>query len=90
MKKKKVKKDVLAKLKIWLLHGKSITHNNAQRMWGTNRLAEYIRRLRKDQGMNIEMKMKSFSDGVYGVYKLVIKKKVSRIKSREYLNVGIG
>jgi hypothetical protein len=89
--KSRVKKDVLAHLKVWLMHGKTITHNNAQQMWGTNRLAEFIRRLRNaPHFMNIECEMKSYADGNYGEYKLVIKKKVSKIKSREYLNVGVG
>lgn len=85
MRTKKVKKDVLGKLKVHLMHGKTITHNQAQKLWGTNRLAEFIRRLRnKPHLMNIDMQMKSYSDGIYGEYKLVIKKKVNRITSQEY------
>lgn len=53
-----MKKNIEAHLKIWLLEGKTITHNQAQKLWGTNRLSEFIRRLRR-KGMDIDMKMKS-------------------------------
>ncbi len=82
----KVKKDVEPHLKTWLLQGKSITHNQAQKMWRTNRLAEYVRRLR-EKGMNIDMKMATHDDDTFGVYSLRTKKKVSRIQSREYVRV---
>lgn len=53
-------------------------------MWGTNRLAEYVRRLRAD-GMNIST-TKVVEDGeLFGVYKLVTKPKVDRIKTRQYM-----
>lgn len=79
-------KNVEPKLKAWLLQGKEITHNEAQKMFGTNRLAEYIRRLRVDHGMKIEMKMTNFNGEVYGVYRLADKPKVDRIKTRSYLD----
>lgn len=50
-------------------------------MFHTNRLAEFIRRLRHDEGMDISMTMTEFKDGYYGVYKLVNKPKVSRVKT---------
>lgn len=34
-------KNVEARLKIWLLRGREISHNQALRLFGTNRLAEY-------------------------------------------------
>lgn len=41
-------KQVKAKLKVHLLLGKSISHNQAQKRWHTNRLASYIHRLKKE------------------------------------------
>lgn len=79
------KKNVEPRLKIWLLENKSISHNEAQKMWGTNRLAEYIRRLR-NQGMNIEMKMTTSEGDTFGVYRLVQQPKIDRIQTRQYLN----
>jgi hypothetical protein len=46
-------KNVEARLKIHLLEGKTITHNQALTKFGTNRLAEFIRRLR-NKGMKIK------------------------------------
>lgn len=83
---KLIEKNVQPKLKIWLLQGKSITHNQAQKMWGTNRLAEFIRRLRHDEGMNIITERKIENGSLFGVYRLVKKEKVDRIRSREYMN----
>lgn len=83
---KLIEKNVQAHLKIWLLQGKSITHNQAQKMWGTNRLSEYIRRLRHDEGMNIVTERKIENGSLFGVYRLVKKEKVDRIRSREYMN----
>jgi hypothetical protein len=74
-------KDVVAHLKIWLLQGNRITHNQALRMWKTNRLAEFIRRLRRDHGMKIITELVSENGSVYGVYYLEQKEKVSRIKT---------
>ena len=78
-------KNVEPKLKLWLLQGKTITHNQAQKMWNTNRLAVFIGRL-KAKGMRIEMKMTSENGDIFGVYKLITAPKVDRIKTREYLN----
>jgi hypothetical protein len=74
-------KNVTAHLKIWLLSGKRITHNQAQRLWKTNRLAEFIRRLRRDHGMKIVTELVSEDGSTYGVYYLEQKEKVSRIKT---------
>lgn len=82
---KRKEKNVEAHLKVWLLQGREITHNQAQKMWGTNRLAEYIRRLRVE-GMDIEMKMTNFNGDVYGVYRLKSKPKVARIATRAYMD----
>lgn len=82
---KKIKKDVEPHLKIWLLQGKSITHNQAQKLWGTNRLAEFIRRLR-NKGMKIECVLTNENGDVYGVYRMVQKPKVDRIATRQYLD----
>jgi hypothetical protein len=78
------KKDVEAHLKVWLLQGKEITHNEAQKKWGTNRLAEYIRRLRAN-GMKIEMTMTNSNGDIFGVYRLKETPKESRISNRDYL-----
>lgn len=74
-------KQVEAHLKVHLLQGKTITHNEALSLWRTNRLAEYVRRLRVD-GMKIrtEMVTNDFGD-VYGVYSLESKPKIDRIQS---------
>lgn len=76
-------KQVEARLKVWLLRGKEITHNQAQRLWGSNRLAEFIRRLRK-KGMKIRTELVSDDGEVYGVYSLIERKKESRIKTLNY------
>lgn len=62
-------KNVEARLKIWLLRGREITHNQALRLFGTNRLAEFIRRLRK-KGLKIKTELVSEDGDVYGVYYL--------------------
>ena len=91
MEKKRKKKNVLPKLKTHLLMGKSVTHDEAKAMWGTNRLAEYIRRLRHDHGMVIDcVTIYDDNGNVYGRYSLPKKKKVNRITSREYTRVGAG
>lgn len=79
-------KNVEPKLKAWLLQGKKITHNEAQKMFKTNRLAEYIRRLRVDHGMNIEMTRTIWNGEIFGVYRLVKKPKVDRLKNRAYMD----
>ena len=63
-------KQVEARLKVWLLQGKEITHNRAQRLWGSNRLAEFIRRLRRDHGMKIITELVSENGSTYGLYYL--------------------
>lgn len=73
-------KNVEAHLKVWLLQGRKITHNQALRLWRTNRLAEFIRRLRR-RGMNIKTELVSEDGDVYGVYSLEENKKENRIKS---------
>lgn len=78
------KKDVEKRLRLWLLSGKTITHNQAQIMWGTNRLSEYIRRCRKT--MEIEMTMTNLNGDVFGVYKYIKPPKIDRIKTRQYMN----
>lgn len=85
------KKNVLPRLKTHLLLGKSITHMDALRMFGTNRLAEFIRQLRHDHKMKIECVYVNDDNGkVYGLYRLAQKPKVNRITSREYTRVGAG
>jgi hypothetical protein len=79
-----MKKNVEPRLKIHLLEGKSITHNEAQAIFGTNRLAEYIRRLRR-KGMDIEMELIKTAEDVYGRYFIKQDKKQNRITSRSYL-----
>lgn len=67
----KKQKQVKAKLKTYLLMGKSITSNQALKRWRTSRLAVFINRLR-NEGMNIDTEMvtdKRTGD-VYGKYKL--------------------
>lgn len=83
---KLIKKNVLPRLKIWLLQGKEITHNQAQKLWGTNRLSEFIRRLKVDHGMNIITERRIENGSMFGVYRLVKKPKVDRIRSRAYMN----
>ena len=83
---KLIKKNVLPQLKIWLLQGKTITHNQAQKLWRTNRLAEFVRRLRHVHGMDIDMQKVNVNGEVFGVYRLKKKAKVDRIRSREYMN----
>jgi hypothetical protein len=82
-------KHVEKRLKLWLLSGKTVTHNQAQKMWKTNRIAEFVRRLR-NKGMNIITTMVTHDGDRFGVYSIPKEKKVSKIKSREYLNVGVG
>lgn len=67
----KKQKQVKARLKTYLLMGKSITQAQALKRWKTSRLAVFINRLRND-GMEIDTEMvtdKRTGD-VYGKYKL--------------------
>jgi hypothetical protein len=81
----KKQKQVLARLKVWLLQGKTITHNEAQKKWRTNRLSEYVRRLRHNyHQMKISMTWITDKNGDrYGQYKLEVKvkKKVNFLKT---------
>lgn len=80
----KTQKQVEPRLKIHLLQGKTITHNQAQKIFGTNRLAEYIRRLRR-KGMEIDMTMVSEKGDTFGVYRMVNPVRVDRIATRQYM-----
>lgn len=63
-------KQILARLKVWLLTGKTVTSNQALSMWRTNRIAEYVSRLRK-KGFKIKTTMIYDGCDSYGVYSLV-------------------
>ena len=65
MKEKNIKECV----KSYLMAGGTLTHNQALVMYGTNRLAVYIRRLRED-GMVINTTIVKEKDSTYGVYSL--------------------
>jgi len=72
----KKEKQILARLKIWLFKGKSITSNQALALWKTNKLPEYIRRLR-NKGIKIYTEMKLSNSGdVYGQYSIKKPKKI--------------
>jgi hypothetical protein len=73
-------KNILPKLKAYLLQGKSISHNQALRRFGTNRLSEYVRRLRHYHQMTIETKMVIEGEDSYAVYSIPKEKKENRIK----------
>lgn len=60
-------KQIKSRLKIWLLLGKQITHNQAQKLWRTNRIASYVHRLRRD-GMNVKTKMIITPKETYAIY----------------------
>jgi len=80
-------KNVEAHLRVWLNQGKKITHLMAWKMWGTNRLAEYVRRLRA-AGMDIKTEMVTSAEGDrFGVYYVETKKKVNRITAGTYSRV---
>lgn len=76
MKSSNTEKQVLPKLKVWLLEGKTITQNQALKLWRTSRLAVYIFRLRKDYGMKINTEIKYSGNDQYACYSLVKRKKV--------------
>lgn len=63
----KGEKQIKARLKVWLMLGKKISHNQAQKLWHTNRLASYIHRLRKD-GLKIQKKMIITPRETYAIY----------------------
>lgn len=60
-------KQVEHNLRLHLSQGHKITHNQALLLWKTNRLAEYVRRLRV-AGMDIKTEMVSENGDVFGVY----------------------
>lgn len=64
-----MKKQVEVKLRNWLLLGRKISHTQAHKKWRSNRLSEFIRRLRK-KGYKIITKMVSDrkTGDRYGVY----------------------
>lgn len=82
-------KNVEARLKVWLLKGKTITHLQAEKVFQTNRISEYVRRLR-NKGMDIKTEMVIKDGSLFGRYYMDFPKKKSRIKSKAYLNVGAG
>jgi hypothetical protein len=65
---KSEKRNVLAKLKMWLLKGRKITALQALTMWNTMRLAEYIRELRHEHDMKIEMEWVQKGNKRFGEY----------------------
>lgn len=77
-------KQVKARLKVHLLQGKSITPNQALRMWRTSRLATYVLRLRHE-GMDIITTMKTENGDTFAEYSLAKRPKVDRIATRQYL-----
>jgi len=79
-KQERVKKDdtgkqILARLKTWLLLGKTITPNQALMLWRTSRIAVYVHRLRRDYRMKIETKMVNHNGDTFACYSLVKTKK---------------
>lgn len=72
-------KHVEVKLRNWLWQGKSITHNEAQKRWRTNRLAEYVRRLRR-KGEKILTTMTTYDGDRFAVYSIPKRQKASKIK----------
>lgn len=78
-------RQIEARLKVWLLQGNKITFPEAWRMYKTNRLSEYIRRLRV-AGLPIKTEMVTENGDTFAVYYLEKKPKVDRIQTREYLN----
>lgn len=82
--KKPEPKDVLGHLKVHLLQGKTITQNQALKMWRTSRLATYVLRLRK-QGMNIITTMRHENGDSFAEYSIPKRTKVNRIAAGTYL-----
>lgn len=81
-------KNILPRLKVFLLEGNTITHLEAQRRFGTNRLAEYIRRLRsKPHELEIDCKMIKEGVDTFGRYSIAPKQKVNRIAEQTYSRV---
>lgn len=84
MKEKPDPKHVQKRLRLWLLSGKTITSKEAWIMFRTSRLAEYIRRCKRNDGLNIETKMVVENGDTFARYSLIKEEKVNRIKSGEY------
>lgn len=72
-------KQVLARLKIWLLMGNSITQLGALKKFKTTRLAVYIHRLKRQHKMDIETKIVRSGPDQYAVYKLATVEKKSKL-----------
>jgi hypothetical protein len=80
-------KNVEARLLIWLQQGKSITAVEAIREFGTNRISEYVRRLR-NKNHKIETEIVTENGSQFGRYYMDRPKKVSKIKSQEYRDIS--
>lgn len=76
---KKNGKQILPRLKAWLLQGKSITQLEALRLWNTTRLAVYIFRLRDKYKLQIHTEMIYSNGSQYACYSLITKKKKQKI-----------
>lgn len=75
------RKQIQSRVKVHLLSGKSITHNECLKMFKGSRLAASIYRLRKD-GLNITGTMHYEPDGTqYMRYKLE-KKPLKKVRRR--------
>lgn len=63
-------KNVLPRLKVALLRGQKVSTLDGLKRFGTMRLAEYVRVLRVDHGMDIdcEMVLNKRTKKRYGVY----------------------
>lgn len=79
-------KQVLPRLKIHLLQGKTITGLEALNKFGTMRLAEYIRVLRHEHGLKIEKKMVEENGKHFAEYFLPKNSRVNRITTRQYVH----
>jgi hypothetical protein len=76
MSNEKKEKQVLARLKVWLLMGKTITPLQAWNKFHTSRLASYIHRLRHGMHqMKIAKTMIKYKGDTYAEYRLDVKPK---------------
>lgn len=65
------KPNIKARLKAHLLRDKGITHNQAQKMFGTNRLAAYVYRIKNEMrelGLEVFCTIVSHDGHQYGIY----------------------
>lgn len=76
--------NVLPRLKVHLLKGNSITSLEALKMFGTMRIAEFIRKLRHDQSLPIETRLVRANGKTFGEYFIPKTKKESRISNQTY------